>query len=101
MLIRVLPYDPEWTVRFARERAVLERLLARWLRAGVHHIGSTSVPGLAAKPVIDMIAGVHDVAAAEQAVPVLEEQSWVHGFHRLGRSGSARGRPSSRRTRCI
>jgi GrpB-like predicted nucleotidyltransferase (UPF0157 family) len=50
VLIRVLPYDPEWVVRFEEERAVLERLLAPWLSAGVHHIGSTSVPGLAAKP---------------------------------------------------
>lgn len=82
MLIRVLPYDPEWVVRFEEERAVLERLLAPWLSAGVHHIGSTSVPGLAAKPVIDMIAGVHDLGAAEAAVPILEEHSWVHAFHR-------------------
>lgn len=82
MLIRVLPYDPEWVVRFDEERAVLERLLAPWLSAGVHHIGSTSVPGLVAKPVIDMIAGVDDLRAAEAAVPILEEHSWVHAFHR-------------------
>jgi GrpB-like predicted nucleotidyltransferase (UPF0157 family) len=43
----VLPYDPQWPVRFEQERAELERLLAPWLSAGVHHIGSTSVPGLA------------------------------------------------------
>jgi GrpB-like predicted nucleotidyltransferase (UPF0157 family) len=82
VLIRVLPYDPQWPVRFEQERALLERLLAPWLSAGVHHMGSTSVPGLAAKPVIDMIAGVDDLAAAQAAVPVLEGQSWVHAFHR-------------------
>src|SRR5829696_3097357 len=82
VLIRVLPYDPRWPVRFQHERAELEGLLAPWLSAGVHHIGSTSVPGLAAKPVIDMIAGVDDLAAAEAAVPVLESRSWVHAFHR-------------------
>src|SRR5829696_7898814 len=47
VLIRVLPYDPRWPVRFEHERAELEGLLAPWLSAGVHHIGSTSVPGLA------------------------------------------------------
>lgn len=82
MFVRVLPYDPRWPVRFDQKRAVLERLLAPWLSAGVHHIGSTSVPGLAAKPVIDMIAGVDDLAAAEAAVPVLEGRGWVHAFHR-------------------
>jgi GrpB-like predicted nucleotidyltransferase (UPF0157 family) len=80
--IRVVPYDPDWPVRFERERAVLERALAPWLSAGVHHIGSTAVPGLAAKPWIDMIAGVHDLARAEAAVPVLAELSYAHAFHR-------------------
>jgi GrpB-like predicted nucleotidyltransferase (UPF0157 family) len=82
VLIRLLPYDPEWVVQFEEERAVLEGLLAPWLSAGVHHIGSTSVPGLAAKPVIDMIAGVHDLGAAEGAIPILAERSWVHAYHR-------------------
>jgi GrpB-like predicted nucleotidyltransferase (UPF0157 family) len=81
-VIRVVPSDPEWPVRFEQERTDLERLLVPWLSAGVHHIGSTSVPGLAAKPVIDMIAGVRDLAAAEAAVPLLAARSYVHAFHR-------------------
>lgn len=64
MTIRVVPCDPDWPRRFARERAELERLLAPWVSGGVHHVGSTSVEGLAAKPVIDMLAGVRDLAAA-------------------------------------
>lgn len=53
MPIRVLPYDPYWAVRFDEERVRLEALLARWLSGGVHHIGSTSVPGLSAKPILE------------------------------------------------
>ena len=82
MPIRVVPYDPDWAVRFDRERAALERLLAAWLSGGVHHIGSTSLLGLAAKPILDMMAGVADLAAARPAIAVLEGQGWVYAPHR-------------------
>ena len=58
--IEIVEYDPAWPARFASER---ERLL--WLLAGaeLHHIGSTAVPGLPAKPVIDLMALVQDLDA--------------------------------------
>lgn len=77
-----MPYDPDWAVRFEQERVRLERLLAPWLSEGVHHIGSTAVPGLAAKPILDMMAGVTDLAAARPAVAVLQGHGWVHAPHR-------------------
>lgn len=82
MPINVVAYDPDWPVRFARERALLEEVLALWLSGGVHHIGSTSVPGLAAKPIIDIIAGVHNLAEARPAIAVLAERGYVHAPHR-------------------
>ncbi len=80
--IRVVPYDPDWVVRFEHERVLLEQMLAPWLSGGVHHIGSTAVPGLAAKPILDMMAGVADLPAARPAVVVLEGHGWVHAPHR-------------------
>ena len=74
--IVLVPYDPEWPRRFETERAVLERLLAPWLDAGIHHIGSTAIPGVAAKPVIDMLAGVRDLAEARAAFGPLREASF-------------------------
>ncbi len=56
--IRIVDYDPSWRAAYAAERRRLAKLLPE-LR--IHHIGSTSVPGLAAKPVIDMIALVDDL----------------------------------------
>jgi len=53
--IAVVPYDPEWPRRFEAERALLERVLAPWLDEGIHHVGSTAIPGIAAKPVIDIV----------------------------------------------
>jgi GrpB-like predicted nucleotidyltransferase (UPF0157 family) len=80
--IAVLPYDPEWPRRFEAERALLERVLAPWLEGGVHHVGSTAVPGLAAKPIVDMVAGVRDLEEARAAFDPLREHSYEHAFHR-------------------
>jgi GrpB-like predicted nucleotidyltransferase (UPF0157 family) len=80
--IAVVPYDPEWPRRFETERARLECALASWLQGGIHHIGATSIPGLAAKPIIDMMAGVRDFDEARAAFDLLREQSYVHAPHR-------------------
>jgi GrpB-like predicted nucleotidyltransferase (UPF0157 family) len=44
-------------VLFEEERQALVRTLAPWLAGPVEHIGSTAIPGLAAKPVVDIMAG--------------------------------------------
>jgi GrpB-like predicted nucleotidyltransferase (UPF0157 family) len=52
--VEIVDYDPAWPAAFAAERERLTPLLAGGVE--LHHFGSTAVPGLAAKPVIDMIA---------------------------------------------
>jgi GrpB-like predicted nucleotidyltransferase (UPF0157 family) len=78
----VIPYDPAWPRLFEGERARLERALAPWLKGGIHHIGSTAVPGLAAKPIIDMLAGVRDLDEARAAEQPLAALGYVHREHR-------------------
>ena len=56
--VRVVPYEPAWPSRFTAEKALLETVLAEWARGGIHHVGSTAVPGLDAKPVIDILVAV-------------------------------------------
>ncbi len=74
----VVPADPAWPALAELERAEVAALLAPWLVAGVEHVGSTSVPGLAAKPILDLLAGVADPAACDGAVPVLAAAGWHH-----------------------
>lgn len=50
----VVPYDPEWPARFAAIAAELAELLDEVPHLGIEHVGSTSVPGLAAKPRLDI-----------------------------------------------
>lgn len=82
--IAFVPYDPNWPRRFKVERALLERVLAPWLAEGIHHVGSTAIPGLTAKPVIDMVAGVRDLEAARAAFDPLGEHAYRHTPHRAG-----------------
>jgi GrpB-like predicted nucleotidyltransferase (UPF0157 family) len=63
-LIVVVDYDSRWPAMFEAERARLLEVVGDWV-AGIEHIGSTSVPGLAAKPVIDILIGVRALAEAD------------------------------------
>ena len=63
--VELVDYDPGWPQRFAEQRESVEELLRPWLARPVEHIGSTSVPGLRAKPVVDMLAPVVSLAHAQ------------------------------------
>lgn len=58
--IIVVPYDNKWPEMFETERSLINVLLGG-VAKDVHHIGSTSVPGLSAKPVIDILLEVSDI----------------------------------------
>jgi GrpB-like predicted nucleotidyltransferase (UPF0157 family) len=61
--IAVVDYDPGWPARFAAERAAIAHALGD-LVVAIEHIGSTAVPGLPAKPIIDLLVGVRGLAEA-------------------------------------
>src|SRR6266404_9333247 len=68
--VELQAYDPEWPEQFAREADRIRFALgARALR--IEHVGSTSVPGLAAKPVIDILLVVENSADEPAYVPAL------------------------------
>lgn len=59
--IEVLPYNPLWPQMFAEESARILFIIGPYVDC-IEHMGSTAVPGLAAKPVIDILIGVHHLA---------------------------------------
>ncbi len=75
--VQIVAYDPGWPDRFAEQSSQVAELLGPWLAGPVVHIGSTAVPGLPAKPVIDMLAPVGSLGDAQLAVPVLAEADWL------------------------
>lgn len=84
--VSVLAYDDRWPLIFAREAEHLGALLPD-AEASIHHIGSTSVPGLCAKPVIDILIGVDDLRAVDAATAEFE----ANGYRSKGEYG-IRGR---------
>jgi len=76
--VEVVPYDPAWPARFQEEAEILRRALARWLVGPVEHIGSTAVPGLCAKPVLDIMAGVATLDSSRPAIAAASELGYCY-----------------------
>lgn len=62
--VSIVAYDAAWPARFEEERAALVAAIGGWIVGGVHHVGSTAVPGLEAKPIIDILVGVEGLEGA-------------------------------------
>jgi GrpB-like predicted nucleotidyltransferase (UPF0157 family) len=80
--VEVVPYDPSWPMLFDAEEKVLRRVLAIWLVGPIEHIGSTAVPGLAAKPVIDIMAGVRTLEDSRPAIAAASELGYCYSPYR-------------------
>lgn len=74
--IVLVPYDPAWPARFDAERARIEAALGDAARR-VEHVGSTSAPGLVAKPIVDIQVSVDDVEDEPSYVPALERAGYA------------------------
>lgn len=74
--IHLAEYDPAWPVQYEREAARIRSILGP-VAVEVHHTGSTSVPGLAAKPIIDITLAVPDSADEAAYVAPLEAAGYV------------------------
>src|SRR5260370_41128427 len=75
--VAIAPYDPRWPELFHQEKQHLLSCLPGELIRRIEHFGSTAVPGLAAKPVVDMLMEVTDLQAIKTRVaPVLESQGY-------------------------
>jgi len=94
--VRVVPYDPRWPDLFLAE---LHRLTAALLplAATIEHIGSTAVPGLAAKPILDILAGYDDPELLQEFIRSFEAAGYEHRGEQgiPGREFFRRGKPRS------
>jgi GrpB-like predicted nucleotidyltransferase (UPF0157 family) len=76
--IRLAPADPGWPARFEEERAALLGAIGDWVCGGIHHVGSTAVPGLAAKPIIDILTGVRNLDAGRSCFDRLADLGYLY-----------------------
>ena len=80
--VYLLPHDPRWSAEFARESAAVTEAMGDAF-AAIHHIGSTAIPGISAKPVIDMLAVVRNVESLDARIPQVE----ALGYEAMGEFG--------------
>ncbi|MFC1838950.1 GrpB family protein [Thermodesulfobacteriota bacterium] len=64
-------YDPNWPLLYEKEKKKILTKLGS-MALGIEHIGSTSVPGLAAKPVIDIMVRMENLRIASECIPLIE-----------------------------
>ena len=70
--IYLADYDPRWPAMFEEERARLQAAIGEWA-ADIQHVGSTSIPGIAAKPIIDIAVHLHSLVDALKCITPLVE----------------------------
>ena len=73
--IALHPYDPDWPAQYAREEAKIRAALGAGALV-LEHVGSTSIPGMSAKPIIDILLAVADSADESSYVPQLTRQGY-------------------------
>lgn len=75
--IEIVDYNPNWVNMFEREAESIYKVVEKDLIAEIQHIGSTAVPGLAAKPVIDIMIGLRDLSDGKNIIQPLQNLGYV------------------------
>lgn len=79
--IVIVKYNPQWGLLFKQEATRIREVLGESLIGRIEHFGSTAIPGLAAKPIIDLLIEVRSLAEAKQvAVSQLESLGYNYWF---------------------
>jgi GrpB-like predicted nucleotidyltransferase (UPF0157 family) len=86
--VAIVPYNSDWPKMFAEEKNYLLSCLPREMIGRIEHFGSTAIPGLAAKPIVDMLVEVRSLEETKSRIaPVLEAAGYdyfwrpTHGDH--------------------
>jgi GrpB-like predicted nucleotidyltransferase (UPF0157 family) len=78
--LTIVPYRSEWIDLYEREADLLRSVLGH-KALQIEHIGSTSIPGMMAKPIIDMMVAVVSLAQATELIPEIEALGYIYKSH--------------------
>lgn len=95
--VAVYPYDEEWPIEFEKEKKILEGILKDF-DVEIEHVGSTSIPGLSAKPIIDIAIGVKDKKTLFEIEPIMAEAGYdiLNDYETKGEILARKGPPECR-----
>lgn len=80
--VSLAAYDPGWPQAFEAERGALAEAIGAWATGGIHHVGSTAVPGLEAKPIVDILVGVDDLESSRACFEPLARLDYLYAPYR-------------------
>lgn len=75
--VQIFPYDPQWKVEFEKIKGMITRYAGEYFSA-IEHVGSTSVEGLGAKPIIDLDAVLRCPNDLPKVIEALSQHGYVH-----------------------
>lgn len=95
--VKVVPYDETWKYEFEKEKQILKNLLKDF-DVQIEHVGSTSIPGLSAKPIIDIAIGAKDEKMLFEVAKVLENAGYdmLNSYEEKGEILARKGSPENR-----
>jgi GrpB-like predicted nucleotidyltransferase (UPF0157 family) len=76
--VDLVDYDPSWPLRFAHEERAIREVLGSFAAGPIEHVGSTAIPGVAAKPIIDIMVGVRSLEDSRAMVPLLGQIGYLY-----------------------
>jgi len=83
--IYLVEYDKSWPTKFLAEKELIQATLDEWIVGDIEHVGSTSIPDLTAKPIIDIMVGVKELKKAKACIPILEGINYLYSPYKADR----------------
>lgn len=77
-MISIVEYNPDWPNFFEKEKRFIGSIITDYVYGTIEHVGSTSVKGLAAKPVIDIMVGIESLDASKSAIQIMENNGYCY-----------------------
>ena len=69
-IVKLVPYENEWAIEFEKEKDRLKNVLGDYA-LDIQHVGSTSIPGIVCKPILDIAVAVKNLEVLEELIPIL------------------------------
>jgi GrpB-like predicted nucleotidyltransferase (UPF0157 family) len=76
-IVKLVRYNPKWVEIYETEASALKKILRSHI-TGIEHVGSTSIPGMIAKPIIDIAVAVKDIGAVHEIIEIMESHKYIY-----------------------
>lgn len=76
--VHLVPYNLTWPLQFEEEKKLIKKTIGQWITGEINHVGSTAIPGISAKPIIDIMVGVESLEASKPCIERLSKINYLY-----------------------